>query len=109
MANDEQHPDSKTEQIAEDIRDAIRAGQLTRGTLYSARELGERFGASRTPVREAGAGQASEVSAVEKGLSTMVGAVNEATGRPATLPLGAPTSVGSGSRRTMCSAAFATR
>jgi len=49
----EQHPYSKTEQIAEDIRDAIRAGQLTRGTLYSARELGERFGASRTPVREA--------------------------------------------------------
>lgn len=49
----EQHPDSKTEQIATDIRDAIRAGELTRGTLYSARELGERFGASRTPVREA--------------------------------------------------------
>lgn len=52
MASD-QHPDSKTEQIAADIRDAIRSGQLTRGNLYSARELGERFGASRTPVREA--------------------------------------------------------
>jgi DNA-binding GntR family transcriptional regulator len=45
--------ESKTEQIAADIRDAIRSGQLRRGALYSSRELGERFGASRTPVREA--------------------------------------------------------
>ncbi|MFH8347748.1 GntR family transcriptional regulator [Streptomyces sp. NPDC018045] len=45
--------DSKTERIAADIRDAIRDGRLARGDLYSSRELGERFGASRTPVREA--------------------------------------------------------
>ncbi|MFE3201745.1 GntR family transcriptional regulator [Embleya sp. NPDC059237] len=45
--------DIKSEQIAAEIRDAIRFGTLQRGTLYSARELGERFGASRTPVREA--------------------------------------------------------
>ncbi|WP_132126310.1 GntR family transcriptional regulator [Actinocrispum wychmicini] len=45
--------DSKSEQIAADIRDAIRAGRLERGVLYSSRELGELFGASRTPVREA--------------------------------------------------------
>ncbi|MFI1914140.1 GntR family transcriptional regulator [Nocardia sp. NPDC020380] len=45
--------DSKSEQIAEDIRDAIRQGRLERGLLYSSRELGEMFGASRTPVREA--------------------------------------------------------
>ncbi|WP_158891741.1 GntR family transcriptional regulator [Amycolatopsis anabasis] len=45
--------ESKSEQIAADIRDAIRDGQLQRGVLYSSRELGERFGASRTPVREA--------------------------------------------------------
>ncbi|WP_020674184.1 GntR family transcriptional regulator [Amycolatopsis nigrescens] len=45
--------DSKSEQIAAEIRDAIRVGQLQRGVLYSSRELGERFGASRTPVREA--------------------------------------------------------
>lgn len=44
---------SRSEQIAADIRDAIRSGQLKRGVLYSSRELGERFGASRTPVREA--------------------------------------------------------
>lgn len=47
------HADSLTERIATQIRDAIRAGTLTRGTLYSSRDLGERFGASRTPVREA--------------------------------------------------------
>lgn len=45
--------ENKSEQIASDIRDAIRRGKLRRGVLYSARELGERFGASRTPVREA--------------------------------------------------------
>jgi len=45
--------ENKSEQIAADIRDAIRSGQLHRGVLYSSRELGERFGASRTPVREA--------------------------------------------------------
>ncbi|MFI6042892.1 GntR family transcriptional regulator [Nocardia sp. NPDC051321] len=45
--------DSKSEQIAADIRDAIRQGRLERGILYSSRELGELFGASRTPVREA--------------------------------------------------------
>ncbi|MEV0281209.1 GntR family transcriptional regulator [Streptomyces sp. NPDC050610] len=45
--------DSKAEQIAAEIRDAIRLGKLQRGLLYSSRELGERFGASRTPVREA--------------------------------------------------------
>ncbi|MFD9891794.1 GntR family transcriptional regulator [Amycolatopsis sp. NPDC059027] len=45
--------DSKSEQIATEIRDAIRSGGLERGLLYSSRELGERFGASRTPVREA--------------------------------------------------------
>lgn len=45
--------ESKAEQIATEIRDAIRTGDLQRGVLYSARELGERFGASRTPVREA--------------------------------------------------------
>ncbi|MFC6884835.1 MULTISPECIES: GntR family transcriptional regulator [Actinomadura] len=44
---------SRSEQIAAAIRDAIRSGQLQRGVLYSSRELGERFGASRTPVREA--------------------------------------------------------
>jgi len=45
--------DSKSELIAEEIRDAIRQGRLERDTLYSSRELGEMFGASRTPVREA--------------------------------------------------------
>ncbi|KIA64448.1 GntR family transcriptional regulator [Nocardia vulneris] len=45
--------ESKSEQIAAEIRDAIRQGRLERGVLYSSRELGERFGASRTPVREA--------------------------------------------------------
>ncbi|WP_040816499.1 GntR family transcriptional regulator [Nocardia concava] len=45
--------DSKAEVIAEEIRDAIRQGRLERGVLYSSRELGEMFGASRTPVREA--------------------------------------------------------
>ncbi|MCR6488702.1 GntR family transcriptional regulator [Amycolatopsis sp. OK19-0408] len=49
----ETQADSKSEQIAADIRDAIRAGKLTQGVLYSSRELGEMFGASRTPVREA--------------------------------------------------------
>ncbi|WP_067830280.1 GntR family transcriptional regulator [Actinomadura kijaniata] len=44
---------SRSELIATEIRDAIRAGELQRGVLYSSRELGERFGASRTPVREA--------------------------------------------------------
>lgn len=48
-----EHPENKSEQIATDIRDAIRSGKLQRGGLYSARELGDRFGASRTPVREA--------------------------------------------------------
>lgn len=49
----DQLADSKTEQIAAEIRDAIRSGQLRRGSLYSTRELSERFGVSRTPVREA--------------------------------------------------------
>ncbi|MGC0423311.1 GntR family transcriptional regulator [Embleya sp. AB8] len=49
----ERRSDNKSEQIAAEIRDAIRLGTLQRGTLYSSRELGERFGASRTPVREA--------------------------------------------------------
>lgn len=44
---------SKSVRIAAGIRDAIRSGELRRGSVYSARELGERFGASRTPVREA--------------------------------------------------------
>lgn len=52
MSQDES-VDSKSEQIAAEIRDAIRQGRLERGVLYSSRELGERFGASRTPVREA--------------------------------------------------------
>ncbi|WP_225727560.1 MULTISPECIES: GntR family transcriptional regulator [unclassified Nocardia] len=52
MSQDES-VDSKSEQIAQEIRDAIRQGRLERGVLYSSRELGERFGASRTPVREA--------------------------------------------------------
>ncbi|WP_028924309.1 GntR family transcriptional regulator [Pseudonocardia acaciae] len=45
--------DSMTERIATEIRDAIRSGRLQRGELYSSRELGQLFGGSRTPVREA--------------------------------------------------------
>ncbi|MGW0737227.1 GntR family transcriptional regulator [Streptomyces sp. NPDC002851] len=51
-----QRPDgesSKTDQLAVAIRDAIRRGELAGGELYSAQELGQRFGVSRTPVREA--------------------------------------------------------
>lgn len=44
---------SKTDRLAVQIRDAIRRGDLVGGGLYSAQELGERFGVSRTPVREA--------------------------------------------------------
>ncbi|MDQ8703803.1 GntR family transcriptional regulator [Streptomyces sp. LHD-70] len=44
---------SKTDQLAVVIRDAIRRGELAGGALYSAQELGQRFGVSRTPVREA--------------------------------------------------------
>ncbi|MEU5853120.1 GntR family transcriptional regulator [Saccharopolyspora shandongensis] len=44
---------SKTDQLAMIIRDAIRHGDLAGGGLYSAQELAERFGVSRTPVREA--------------------------------------------------------
>jgi DNA-binding GntR family transcriptional regulator len=44
---------SKTDQLAVTIRDAIRQGELVGGGLYSAQELGQRFGVSRTPVREA--------------------------------------------------------
>lgn len=44
---------SKTEQLAVAIRNAIRQGELAAGRLYSAHEIGERFGVSRTPVREA--------------------------------------------------------
>ncbi|GII95128.1 GntR family transcriptional regulator [Sinosporangium siamense] len=44
---------TKSDRLAIAIRDAIRRGELISGVLYSAQELGERFGASRTPVREA--------------------------------------------------------
>lgn len=44
---------SKAEQLTVAVRDAIRAGDLAPGRLYSAQELGEMFGVSRTPVREA--------------------------------------------------------
>jgi DNA-binding GntR family transcriptional regulator len=44
---------SLTERVAEQLRDAIRAGELTPGTLYSVVELAQELGVSRTPVREA--------------------------------------------------------
>ena len=44
---------SKTDRLAVEIRDAIRRGDLVGGELYSAQDLGQRFGVSRTPVREA--------------------------------------------------------
>ncbi|MGP3934783.1 GntR family transcriptional regulator [Nonomuraea sp. KM88] len=44
---------TKSERLAVTVRDAIISGELAPGRLYSAQELGERFGASRTPVREA--------------------------------------------------------
>jgi DNA-binding GntR family transcriptional regulator len=44
---------TKSERLAVAVRDAIRSGELAPGRLYSAQELGERFGVSRTPVREA--------------------------------------------------------
>lgn len=44
---------SKSERLAVAVRDAILSGELAPGRLYSAQELGERFGVSRTPVREA--------------------------------------------------------
>ncbi|MFD9207902.1 GntR family transcriptional regulator [Streptomyces sioyaensis] len=44
---------SKTDQLAVAIRNAILQGELAAGSLYSAQELGQRFGVSRTPVREA--------------------------------------------------------
>ncbi len=44
---------NKTDQLATAIRDAIGQGELVGGSLYSAQELGQRFGVSRTPVREA--------------------------------------------------------
>ncbi|MEU6711439.1 GntR family transcriptional regulator [Nonomuraea sp. NPDC046802] len=47
-----QRPPSKTDELTIKIRDAIRRGELARGALYSAEELGRRFGVSRTPVRE---------------------------------------------------------
>lgn len=49
----DQGSSSKTDQLAVAIRDAIRRGDLVGGDLYSAQELGQRFGVSRTPVREA--------------------------------------------------------
>ncbi|MGI8310985.1 GntR family transcriptional regulator [Saccharopolyspora hattusasensis] len=44
---------TKSERLAVVVRDAILSGELAPGRLYSAQELGERFGVSRTPVREA--------------------------------------------------------
>ncbi|MEV1293212.1 GntR family transcriptional regulator [Pseudonocardia sp. NPDC049635] len=44
---------SKADRLAVAVRDAIRSGDLTPDRLYSAQELGEMFGVSRTPVREA--------------------------------------------------------
>ncbi|BBF99814.1 MULTISPECIES: GntR family transcriptional regulator [Pseudonocardia] len=44
---------SKADQLTVAVRDAIRSGELTPDRLYSAQELGELFGVSRTPVREA--------------------------------------------------------
>ena len=44
---------TKSERLAVAVRDAIMTGELAPGRLYSAQELGERFGVSRTPVREA--------------------------------------------------------
>ena len=41
------------EQAFEEIRRAILAGDLEPGRIYTASELGERIGVSRTPVREA--------------------------------------------------------
>ena len=44
---------TKSERLIVAVRDAIISGELAPGRLYSAQELGEQFGASRTPVREA--------------------------------------------------------
>ncbi|OKI65545.1 GntR family transcriptional regulator [Micromonospora sp. CB01531] len=44
---------SLTERVFEQIRDAILAGELAPGTLYSVVELSNQLGVSRTPVREA--------------------------------------------------------
>lgn len=42
-----------TEQVLVQLRTAIVSGEIRPGTRYSASELGQRFGVSRTPVREA--------------------------------------------------------
>lgn len=44
---------NKSERLTVAVRDAIRSGELAPGRLYSAQELGDLFGVSRTPVREA--------------------------------------------------------
>lgn len=42
-----------TQQVTERLRQSILSGDLESGTLHSATSLGERYGVSRTPVREA--------------------------------------------------------
>ena len=44
---------SLTERVFEQLRDAIRAGELAPGSLHSVVELASQLGVSRTPVREA--------------------------------------------------------
>ncbi|MFF5233350.1 GntR family transcriptional regulator [Dactylosporangium sp. NPDC000521] len=44
---------SLTERVFEQIRDAIRSGELVPGSLYSVVEIANQLGVSRTPVREA--------------------------------------------------------
>lgn len=48
----ERHPTLR-EKILENIRDAIISGSITSGSRVSEPELAERFGISRTPIREA--------------------------------------------------------
>lgn len=44
---------SLTDRVFEQLRDAIRAGELAPGSLYSVVDLANQLGVSRTPVREA--------------------------------------------------------
>lgn len=46
------HRNSLTDEVVGVVRSAIRSGELAPGSLYSVNQLAERFGISRTPVRE---------------------------------------------------------
>lgn len=46
-------PQSLRDRVADALRAAVIAGEMRPGTVYSAPALGERFGVSATPVREA--------------------------------------------------------